>query len=29
MVYILDTHSFFWHIGGNSALSSNARAVIE
>jgi PIN domain nuclease of toxin-antitoxin system len=29
MVYLMDTHTFFWHIGGNPALSVHARAVIE
>ena len=29
MILILDTHTFFWHIGGNSALSDKARAVIR
>jgi len=26
---LLDTHTFLWFIGGNSELSSHARAVIE
>jgi PIN domain nuclease of toxin-antitoxin system len=29
MKLLLDTHSFLWFIGGNSALSATARALIE
>jgi PIN domain nuclease of toxin-antitoxin system len=27
--YLLDTHTFLWYIDGNSALSDNAKIIIE
>ncbi|WP_184544760.1 type II toxin-antitoxin system VapC family toxin [Mucilaginibacter sp. FT3.2] len=29
MNYLLDTHAFLWYIDGNSALSDNAKVIIE